>query len=173
MLIPERKTRRFFAIMHNPDAGAVRINVLGRESHGLVHPGKEYREVCERLRNDLLALVNAETGTPVVAAVFLTHDLFTGPYLDELPDLLVEWSRTAPVKAIQSPRIGTLKMPKLKGRTGDHWNEGVFFVRGVGQRATRVERSVSIMDFAPTIGMLLGVPLEGLDGQPIPEVIGS
>jgi predicted AlkP superfamily phosphohydrolase/phosphomutase len=173
MLIPERKTRRFFAITYNPDAGAVRINVVGRESHGLVHPGKEYREVCERLRNDLLALVNAETGTPVVDEVFLTHDLFTGPYLDELPDLLVEWSRTEPLKAIQSPRIGTLKMPKLKGRTGDHWNEGIFFGRGVGLRATRVERSVSIMDFAPTIGMLLGVPLEGLDGQPIPEVTGS
>lgn len=172
MLIPERKTRRFFAIPHNPDAEAVRINLVGREAHGLVQPGKEYRRLCERLRDELLALVNADTGSSVVADVFLKADFFRGPYADELPDLVVEWSRKEPVKALRSPRIGTLKIPELKGRTGDHRNAGMFFTGGAGATARRLDRSVSIMDFAPTIGMLLGAPLEGLDGHPIRELTG-
>jgi predicted AlkP superfamily phosphohydrolase/phosphomutase len=173
MLIPERKRRRFFAIPNNPHAGAVRINVAGRESHGLVQPGAEYREVCERLRSELLTLVNAETGSPVVAEVFLTGDLFAGPYIDELPDLLVEWSRKEPVRAIQSPLIGTLRIPEMRGRTGDHRDQGMFFFRRLGSRAMRVDHPVSVMDFAPTIGMLLGVSLEGLDGHVVPELTAS
>jgi len=172
MLIPGRKRRRFFAIPNNPHAGAVRVNVAGRESHGLVQVGTEYREICERLRTELLTLVNAETGSPVVAEVFLTSDLFAGPYADELPDLLVEWSRKEPVRAIQSPLIGTLRIPEVRGRTGDHRDQGMFFACWTGLRTARLERLVSVMDFAPTIGMLLGVPLAGLDGRPIPEVTG-
>jgi hypothetical protein len=172
MLVPERKTRRFFAIPNNPHTGAIRINVVGRESQGLVQPDAEYREVCERLRSELFTLVNAETGLPIVNEIFLTSDLFAGPYVDELPDLLVEWSRKEPVKAIQSPRIGTLKIPEMRGRTGDHRNQGMFFARWTGLDNARLERLVSVTDFAPTIGMLLGVPLAGLDGHVIPEVAG-
>jgi predicted AlkP superfamily phosphohydrolase/phosphomutase len=171
MLVPERKTRRFFAIPNNPHTGAIRINVVGRESQGLVQPGEEYREVCERLRSELVTLVNAETGLPVVDGVFQAGDLFAGPYVDELPDLLVEWSRKEPVKAIRSPRIGTLKIPEMRGRTGDHREQGMFFARWTGLENARLERLVSVMDFAPTLGMLLGVPLEELDGSPIPEVV--
>jgi predicted AlkP superfamily phosphohydrolase/phosphomutase len=172
MLVPDRKARRFFAIPYNPHAGAIRLNVVGRESHGLVQPGGEYREVCDRLRNELLALVNAETGAPIAAEVILTCDVFAGPYLHDLPDLLVEWDRKEPVRAIRSPQIGTLTIPQLQGRSGDHRNGGIFFVWGAGSQATHIERPVSIMDFAPTIGRLLGVTLEELDGRPIPEVAG-
>jgi len=170
LLIPERQSRRFFALSYNPDAGAVRINLIGRESHGVVQPGEEYRLVCEQLRNGLQALVNAETGSPIAAEIVLTKDLFVGPYADELPDLLVEWNREEPVRAIRSPQIGTLKIPEVKGRTGDHHNQGIFFARWAGLRATRLERPVSVMDFAPTIGNLLGVPLAGLDGQAVPAL---
>ncbi|SRR5581483_4035609 len=69
MLIPGRATRRFFAIQYSPHAGAIRINIAGRESHGLVRRGDEYRRLCEELRRELLALVNAETGAPVVERV--------------------------------------------------------------------------------------------------------
>jgi len=172
MLIPDRRSRRFFTVTYNPDAGAIRINLVGRESHGLVQPGEEYRRVCEQLRNSMQTLVNAETGAPIVKEVFLTSELFEGPYVDELPDVLVEWSRKEPARAIRSPQIGTLKIPEMKGRSGDHCNEGMFFARGAGQRAMSIDPPVSIMDFAPTIGVLLGVPLAGLDGRPIPEVTG-
>ena len=37
----------------------------------------------------------------------------------------------------------------------------------------RYERTVSIMDFAPTITAMLGVPLPDVDGRPIEEMLGG
>ena len=45
----------------------------------------------------------------------------------------------------------------------------MFFLRGAGIPAGCLEGVVSIMDFAPTIGSLLGVRLDALDGRPIED----
>jgi predicted AlkP superfamily phosphohydrolase/phosphomutase len=172
MLIPDRHARRFFTIPYSPHAGAVRVNVVGREAHGLVERGEEYREICERLRSELSALVNAETGAPVVGQVWVTAELFSGPCLDDLPDIVVEWSRQEPVRAIYSPRIGTVKVPELKWRTGDHRNRSLFIARGTPFRAMALERPVPVTDLGPTIAMLLGVRLDGIDGKPIRGLTG-
>jgi hypothetical protein len=58
-------------------------------------------------------------------------------------------------------------------RTGDHREQGAFWITGPGIAAHALASPVSIMDFAPTIGELLGVPLPGLDGRPIPGVAGG
>jgi predicted AlkP superfamily phosphohydrolase/phosphomutase len=57
-------------------------------------------------------------------------------------------------------------------RTGDHRDQGAFWMTGPGITARALASPVSITDFAPTIGELLGVPLPGLDGRPIPGVAG-
>jgi predicted AlkP superfamily phosphohydrolase/phosphomutase len=57
-------------------------------------------------------------------------------------------------------------------RTGDHREQGAFWITGPGVAARALASPVSITDFAPTIGELLGVPLPGLDGRPIPGVAG-
>ncbi len=172
MLVPGRETRRFFTLLYSPHCGIIRLNVVGREAHGLVQPGEEYRQVCEDLRKELLALVNAETGRRVAAEVYLMAELFSGPCLDDLPDIVVEWRRQEPVRAISSPRIGTVKVPERKWRTGDHRDRGLFIARGTPFLTTPLEHAVSVMDIAPTIAMLLGVRLEGLDGKPIRELTG-
>ena len=58
-------------------------------------------------------------------------------------------------------------------RTGDHREQGAFWITGPGVAARALASPVSITDFAPTIGELLGVPLPGLDGRPIPGVAGG
>jgi predicted AlkP superfamily phosphohydrolase/phosphomutase len=171
MLVPDRQARRYFAIPHNPHAGAVRINLAGRETHGIVQPGEEYRALCQQLRDDLLALVDPVTGTPAVSEVRLVADDYDGPYVDELPDLLVEWTHRGPSAAIHSPRIGTLHVPDVGTRTGDHLPEGLFFARLPLRPPAPLRRTVSVIDFAPTIAAWLGVPLNGIQGQPITEVI--
>jgi predicted AlkP superfamily phosphohydrolase/phosphomutase len=55
-------------------------------------------------------------------------------------------------------------------RTGDHREQGAFWITGPGVAARALASPVSITDFAPAIGALLGVPLPGLDGRPIPGV---
>jgi len=170
LLVPERHRRQFFAIPHNPHAGAVRINLRGREAHGVVQP-EEYRKVCDNLRNELLRLTCPETGADVVEDVYKTKDIYDGPFVDELPDLLVEWKRDRPVTSIESPRIGTLTIPTTARRSGDHKRDGFYVVIGPGHGAGRVERHVPIVDFAPTFCAILGTTTPPMDGVVIPELL--
>jgi predicted AlkP superfamily phosphohydrolase/phosphomutase len=173
LLVRDRQARRFFAVPHNPHSGAIRINVVGRETHGLVQPGTEYRALCANLREELLALKCPETNQDVVAEVAITADLYEGPFADELPDLIVEWSRRQPVAGMSSPRIGSVPIPTIHGRTGDHTGAGLFLAAGAGLTPQRLERAVPIVDFAPTFTTMLGVPAPAtFAGKPTAELLG-
>jgi predicted AlkP superfamily phosphohydrolase/phosphomutase len=72
-------------------------------------------------------------------------------------------------------RLGSEKIGELEGeyrfcRTGDHFSGGMFVAVGPGIKPGTLERTVSIMDFAPTFAHLLDVDLPDVDGKPIPEI---
>lgn len=163
-------TRRYFAVPNNDVFGGVRINLVGREPHGRVHPGPEADALCAALSDDLRALVNVDTGEPVVRAVLRTSELYRGPYLEALPDLLVEWNRTAPILHIDSPKTGRIDAPTVSPRTGDHVASGLFFAFGPSVTPQPLNQPVSILDFAPTVGALLGIELPDVEGKPIGAV---
>lgn len=58
----------------------------------------------------------------------------------------------------------------LRCYTGEHRREGLFMALGPGIGRGRLDRRVSIMDFAPTFCALLGAELPGADGEPIAEL---
>ena len=167
MLAPGRAARRFFAIQYSPHAGAIRINVIGREKSGLVRRGDEYRRVCEELRRELLTLVNAESGKPVIKEVHIMADVYSGPCVDDLPDIVALWRREEEVREIHSPRIGRVKVPELNWRSGDHRDRGLFIGHGAPFHPMRLSQPVSVTDIAPTLAGLVGVRLEDADGRPI------
>lgn len=162
--------RRYFQVPNNDVFGAVRINLMGREPLGKVKPGAELEQVCTRLSDDLRSLVNVETGQKLVKSVLRTADVYSGPHLDYLPDLMIEWDRSAPIRQIYSPRIGTISGEYTGCRTGDHKPRGLFFATGPGIQPGPVDKSVSVMDFGPTIAAMLQVPLPDVDGAPIPRL---
>jgi predicted AlkP superfamily phosphohydrolase/phosphomutase len=126
------------------------------------------------LRDALLTLKCSVTNQNVVAEVAITADLYDGPFADELPDLLVEWNRARPVYNMSSPHIGTVTVPDMPGRSGDHTRAGLFLATGPGLTPRRLERSVAIVDFAPTFTALLDVPAPAaFTGQPIRELLGG
>lgn len=126
------KKRRFFAVPHNDNAGCIRINVKGRERYGAVAPGAEYDAVLEEVKEGLLALRNADTGAPAVSNVSFARDHLKGAYVDDLPDIFVEWDRThnnGNFKALTSERTGLIKIPPHL-RNGDHTRRGLFWSTG-------------------------------------------
>jgi predicted AlkP superfamily phosphohydrolase/phosphomutase len=171
-LFAGRRQRRFYAMANNESGGAIRINLIGRESHGCVAPGDDYRRLCSILREELLALEDPKTHEPVVKDVYRTADLMSGPYLAEMPDLLVDWVQRRPL-SVSSPRIGTIAVPQPRGRTGDHINEGICLVTGPDVEGGHWTKPRSIADIAPTLGALLDVRLDGLDGEAIPGLSGA
>ena len=97
--------------------------------------------------------------------------MYRGEYLDYLPDLLVEWNQSHPVFSAGSDRIGRLDGVDPYTRTGDHRKGGMFVAFGPGMKAGRLDHTVKVTDFGPTIAQLLGVTLENIDGRPIEELV--
>ena len=169
-----RKTRAFAY----GNFGNVAINVRGREKYGTVEPGEEYDRLCEEIRAAALELVHPETGEPLVAAVHRREELFNGPQLEKIPDLIVEfagyaWSGKGNLMK-QTPTIwDTIKMAGSGNETyvGTHRHEGIVAFAGPSA-AEREIGTVNIEDIAPTILYVLGeaVPAD-LDGRVLEELI--
>ncbi len=158
-----------FTVPNNDVYGAIRVNLVGREPKGRVQPGAEYEAVCESLTRDLLAFVNLDTGRPLVRRVVRAAELYRGERVRDLPDLLVEWDRDAPITNVFSEKTGPIHGVFAGQRTGDHKPEGMIFAYGPGIAPGRLRQPVSILQFAPTIAARLGVSLPDVDGTPVPE----
>jgi arylsulfatase A-like enzyme len=160
-----------FMVTNNFAHGGIRINLIGREPEGKVAPGKEFHSVCSEITNELLEIVNVQTGKPIVRRVIRTAEMYHGNHLDALPDLLVEWTNEAPVYTISSKKIGEIRGEYRYCRSGEHTPHGLFIVKGPSIRPGQLDRTVSILDFAPTLTAMLGVHLPDTDGTPITEIV--
>jgi predicted AlkP superfamily phosphohydrolase/phosphomutase len=165
--------------------GGIRLNLRGREPHGLVSPGAEEQALSRQLALDLEEIRNLDSGRPMIRRVSRTADLYEGEWLSLLPDLLVAWSEETPIGSatvgsgagatvrLGSDRIGELVGTNRYCRTGDQRPEGLFVAAGPGLGPGRLARSVSVMDFAPTLAALLGVEIPSPDGAPIRELLSA
>lgn len=163
----DRTKRKFFEVTNNGATGGIRLNVIGREPKGMIKPGDEFDAFCEALTRDLLAVVDKVSGQPLVRRVVKTAETYHGPRVPDLPDLLVDWNREAPICRVHSPKIGTMDQVYQLNRTGDHRPCGLFLATGPEMRPRRINHQTSVNDFAPTIAALLGRSLAGTDGAPI------
>lgn len=126
LLARDRRNRRAFALPLNERAGAVRLNLVGREPNGTVNP-VDYDATCAELTEVFEALVCAETGIPLARRVLRTRELLEGPFLDRLPDLMIEWNVDRPIMIATSPRTGPIGRTFTDARTGHHLNDGIVF----------------------------------------------
>lgn len=162
--------RKYFEVANNYKTGAVRINLAGRERDGMVQPGVEHDALCKQLTEDLLTLTNPATGKPLVSKVCRTKDIYDGPRIHDLPDLLIDWNQDAPIEAAYSWKIGKLKNRHQSARSGDHRPYGMIFARSPAIRPGPMSgKALPVIDLAPTFAALLGVELKGADGHPVPE----
>ncbi len=161
----------------------IRLNLRGREPAGSLAPGAEADRFCAQLGRDLLEFLDPDTGRPLVRRVVRTAELYPGPCLDELPDLLVEWEHDPPrgntvvgdgaggVWRGVSARFGALEHANGSGRTGAHRLEGMFVANGPGIAPGTLDRVVSTLDFAPTFARFFGCDMGPVAGRPIPELL--
>ncbi|HEU4995225.1 MAG TPA: alkaline phosphatase family protein [Gemmatimonadaceae bacterium] len=166
-------------------AGGIRLNLAGREPEGIVAQGTAAETLEAQLTRDLLEIVDDDSRRPLVRRVLRTRDHYSGEHLNLLPDLLVEWDDVRAIGSASSGRgVGaTLRAvsPKIRhvvgtnhyGRTGEHRPEGLFVAAGPRAHAGRMFRSVSILDFAPTLANVFGVALPESDGTAIPELLDA
>lgn len=171
-----------FPVPNGQAVGGIRLNLAGREPAGRLRPGAEAEAFCERLGRDLCEIVDARTGGTLVRRVLRTADLHQGERRDDLPDLLVEWSDEVPTGSSEvgigagarvrasSPKIGVVEGTNDYGRTGEHRPGGWVVVAGPGMPTRSLERTIPLVDLAPSLAAMLGVPMPGAEGRPAPEL---
>ena len=166
------RTRRCFAVPNNDVYGALRLNLIGREPRGLVHPD-DADAVCEAITSELLGLINNATGEACVRRVLRTVDHYHGESAADLPDLLIEWNWEHPIVAVSSRTIGVIAADDPETRTGDHRPEGLLIAVGPGVTPGRLPGRIPSVDIAPTVAALCDVELHDVDGHPIPAITGT
>jgi predicted AlkP superfamily phosphohydrolase/phosphomutase len=146
--------------------GQIFINTLGREPQGLVAPGEEYRRVRASIVEKLRALRDPADGAPLVDEIYLKEDIYSGPYLEDAPDI-VFFPRN-----LETIAFGDFEFPSNKlvepayAISGHHRMNGILFMRGPGVKPGVELGGASIIDMAPTILYNLGLPVpDDMDGQ--------
>ena len=145
------------------------MNLSGREAHGTVSPGDEYRTLTDELRAKLLTWTDPDTAEPIVRAVYHRGDVYSGPYLYNAADLQVGFADgyrvSWPTIAGQVPR--GIVSDNLSRWSGDHGGFDYADTPGV-LLASRPITSArpELIDVAPTVLEYFGLPLPGdLDGE--------
>jgi len=150
-------TRAF--VVPSDAQGLIRINLRGRERHGVVDPA-DVPALVEEIREGLASFV-LESGVPVVAGVDATSAIAgaDGAPSELLPDLVVHWvaEPTRRAERLVSERFGTIRRAGAgSGRSGNHTADAwAVIVPGAG-RATPPARP-TICDIAATALARFGV----------------
>jgi predicted AlkP superfamily phosphohydrolase/phosphomutase len=153
--------------------GCIRLNVAGREPHGIVEPGAQYRAVCEEIRQGLEELENPDTGCKAVTRVWIRDEVFPGPRREQLPDIVVTWNDEAPVGAVASKRVGMIRGNSPDLRTGTHSTNGFALASSPGLES-RTDGRGRLVDIAPTVLALLGVDgASQFDGSPLLPIVAA
>lgn len=147
--------------------GYIRFNLKGREPNGIVEPTGS-AALSRELERKLLGLRDPRSGRKLVQDVIHVRTALAGvpPELHPDADLVVRWEQGANDMAEDSAagRLG----PAPFWKSGSHRPTG--FVIGLGPTLspTRPPGRAQVIDVAPTILSLLGVPRPaGMKGTPL------
>jgi len=125
----------------------------------------------EEFRGELIAALEGirdpETGETVVRKAHRREDIYSGPYVKNAPDLVLEVNETYQVQEkIGDAVVAPLRIARVP-IAANHRPLGLFVLSGAGiARGKRLE-GVNIMDIAPTLLYGMGLPVpEDMDGVP-------
>ncbi len=143
---------------------SVRINLKGREPMGIV-PEEDYYEFAHHLCKELTAI-------PYIKNAYFREEIYSGPYSDIAPDIILELtgegnSRASFTRARGGDVVEEISPDNFygtrgKGLNGQHQQKGILCI---SEKINAIE--ASIMDIAPTIASVLEIPAPPLDGKPL------
>ncbi len=138
--------------------GRVFLNVAGREPQGTIA-----REDYERVRDELIERIKAvpdPEGRPMNTTVVRPQDIYSGPFVDDAPDLMVYMDD---LNWRLGQDLGNEDLYAFDTEIGPddsvHDYCGMIAARVPGDAQLRLGDPSHLMDVAPTVLELLGVPV--------------
>ena len=139
------------------------INLKGREPYGIVSSGAEYESLREEIIAKLFPLKDTETGEDVMDYVVKREDIYSGPFMNEAPDILFSMKG---LSYIASSRFYFKKLFAMPRIPGGHRLNGIFIARGDKYKESHMIENARIVDIFPTILYSLNLSLpDDLDGE--------
>lgn len=146
---------------------AIYLNIKGREPEGAIDP-LDVETVIAKLVDRLLDTRHPQTGEPLVLDVLRQEQVYSGHNLVCMPDLLLslrDGYQTRPHLTRE------LVVPPECERTGCHRQQGIFIGWGPDIRGDCFYLDADIMDVAPTVSHLMGLPIsKSIDGHVLQDI---
>jgi len=151
------------------NVGPIYLNVKGREPMGRVRPGQEYEQLRDEISGRLMELCEPQTGLPLVEKVYRKEELYSGPALEDAPDLFFM------PKDLRHQAFGLLQFTSNRwlepsfDRSGGHRMNGILLFWGEGVKKGTLAKA-NMTDIAPSLLALLDTPIpQDMDGRVLQE----
>lgn len=154
--------------------GSVYLNVKGREPQGIVSPGTEYDEVREEIIKLAQQFRDPRTGERLIGEILKREDIYSGPYLDRAPDLILRPRDERNIFFGLADFGSNVTVDTVYRYSGMHRDYGLLMMRGKGVKKSAAMQDAAIEDLAPTILYAMGLPIpQDMDGRPLTEVFSE
>jgi predicted AlkP superfamily phosphohydrolase/phosphomutase len=165
---------RAYRVPLMPMYDAVVLNVRGRQPTGVVDPG-ETAVLRQQLKRELQQLRDPEDGRSLIARAWTREELFSGPYLDDMPDVVLEYAEGyTGGPELDPPLVRPIDHFFLRRDSGFHRQDGILVAAGPTVDRGGFPSAADITDVAPTLLAALAQPLPAdMDGHPIGAVAGE
>src|SRR5205085_1706756 len=132
--------------------GGIYLNLRGREAAGIVDEGAEADRVRSAIESGLTGIVDREVQKPAVRSVSRREQIYSGPYVSDAPDLLVNFCAGFRVswQSAMASFAESLFADNTRRWSGDHIVDptavpGILFSNRSPHRS-----EASLLDMAPT-----------------------
>jgi predicted AlkP superfamily phosphohydrolase/phosphomutase len=148
-------TRAF--LIDNANEGYVRVNLKNREPEGTVASSGEYDQICDSMQDVARRMINPENGVAVVSDVHKTVEIYSGPCVVNMPDVIINWNPEAKVTTkLEVEGLGVIECPHAGYQvspyyTGNHRGNAFVIAKGPGIEHSAEFENGNILDLAPTI----------------------
>ena len=166
--VDRSKTKAYYVPLYNHVCG-IAVNRAAMSENGVVAE-EEYEAFRDEIISRSLEITDPDSGQRIIDKALRREEVYSGEFMERIPDIIIFLKESEYMGS--SMFEGKITMPIQRSKTGDHKEEGIFIFSGPNAQKGYVRDHKSIIDIAPTICHLMGVPLsEAYDGKVIENAI--
>lgn len=158
--------------------GDIFINLKGRDPKGIVE-SEQYDKVKNEIIQKLSTLIDPSTGKKAINKVYKREDLYSGPFIELAPDLIIEWTDSAYMPTESDKDKDSIFVERWREymswpTSGSHRINGILLAKGPSIAKNKRIEGARIIDMTPTWLYLLSqkIPTD-LEGHVIMDLLDN